>query len=253
MVATTGRSFAADAGSEDERWAPDPALAAARAYTWVTQLVRHAQQVPDQAALRFDGRTVTWSELADRASRVASALARRGVRPGDRVATLMLNHVEHVTALLGASWAGAIAVPVNFRLVGAEVAWILDNSGATALVVDAATAPVAAAAREQVPAEVCLVVGGDPARAGTGAEDFEAAVAAEPELPDAAGAAGVACGRFPYAQVQETDTFLLMYTSGTTGHPKVAMLTHLNLLMQAITSSARTTRASSTWWTARRT
>ncbi|MBL7549215.1 AMP-binding protein [Frankia sp. AgB1.9] len=236
MVATTGRSFAADAGSGDERWAPDPALAAARAYTWVTQLVRHAQQVPDQAALRFDGRTVTWSELADRASRVASALTRRGVRPGDRVATLMLNHVEHVTALLGAIWAGAIAVPVNFRLVGAEVAWILDNSAATALVVDAATAPVAAAAREQVPVEVCLVVGGDPTRAGTGAEDFEAAVAAEPELPDAAGAAGVAGGRFPYAQVQETDTFLLMYTSGTTGHPKGAMLTHLNLLMQAITA-----------------
>src|SRR5262245_21777293 len=67
------------------RWAVDPALEAARTYTWVTQLVRHAHQSPDGVALRFDGRGVTWSELADRASRVAAALVRRGVRPGDRV------------------------------------------------------------------------------------------------------------------------------------------------------------------------
>lgn len=239
MVTTTSRSLPAGPAPEpgdDAGWTTDPALAAARVYTWVTQLVRHAHQTPDQTALRFEGRTVTWKDLADRASRVAAALVRRGVRPGDRVATLMLNHVEHVETLLGAAWAGAIAVPVNFRLVGHEVAWILDDSGAAALVVDAATAPVAAVAREQTPVGVCLVVGGDPARAGRGAEDYAAAVEAEPELPDEAGTAGVAGGRFPYARVQETDTFLLMYTSGTTGHPKGAMLTHLNMLMQGITS-----------------
>jgi acyl-CoA synthetase (AMP-forming)/AMP-acid ligase II len=81
----------------------------------VTQLVRHAHQAPDQTAVRFEGRTVAWKQLADRAARVAAALVRRGVRPGDRVATLMLNHVEHVETLLGIIWAGAIAVPVNLR------------------------------------------------------------------------------------------------------------------------------------------
>ncbi|MDT3442735.1 AMP-binding protein [Pseudofrankia sp. BMG5.37] len=239
MVATTNRTIsgASDvAGAGNGPGAPGPALEAARTYTWVTQLVRHAHQVPDGVALRFDGHGVTWSELADRVSRVAAALTRRGIRPGDRVATLMLNRVEHIETILAAAWAGAVAVPVNFRLVGAEVAWILDNCGAAALVVDEATAPVAAAARARVPVEVCLVVGGDPGRAGAGAEDFETAVAAEPERPDEAGAAGMAGGRFPYAQVRETDTFLIMYTSGTTGNPKGAMLTHLNLLMQAITA-----------------
>jgi len=232
----TSEPGTSEPGTSGRRWMVDPALEAARTYTWVTQLVRHAQQSPDGVALRFDGRAVIWSELADRASRVAAALVRRGVRPGDRVATLMLNRVEHVEAILGAAWAGAIAVPVNFRLVGAEVAWILADCGAAALVADAATAPVAAVARAQAPADVCLVVGGDPARAGTGAEDFEAAVAAEAALPDEAGAAGVAGGRFPYTRVRETDTFLIMYTSGTTGNPKGAMLTHLNMLMQAITA-----------------
>ena len=202
--------------------AVDPALEAARTYTWITQLSRHAHQKPDAVALRFAGRGTTWRELDDRVSRLGAGLADRGVRPGDRVAILMMNAVEYVEATLALNRIGAIAVPVNFRLVAEEVAWILDNCGASGLVVDATLAPLAAAVRGRMPVPLCLVAGGDPAAAGPGAEAYDDVLAS--------GSPGA-----PPTAVTEATTALIMYTSGTTGRPKGAMLSHLNLLMQSIT------------------
>jgi acyl-CoA synthetase (AMP-forming)/AMP-acid ligase II len=199
----------------------DPALAAARAYTLVTQLARHAHQMPDAPAIRYQGRTVTWKQLDDRVARLASALADRGVGHGDRVAIIMLNNIEYMEATLALSRIGAITVPVNFRLVADEIAWILDNAGATGLVVDAMLAPLGKAVRERMPIPLCLVVGDDPETAGPGAEPYEEVLASgDPTRPP--------------ATVSESETVLLMYTSGTTGRPKGAMLSHLNLLMNAL-------------------
>src|SRR4051812_14685478 len=177
---------------------------------WVDHLARHAFRDPDGAAIRFEGRTITWRELHERVGALAAAFARLGVAPGDRVAILMTNRVEFVEATLAANAAGAIAVPVNFRLAPDEVAYVLGDSGARLLV----TEPMLARQARDVP----LLVAGD---------DYEAAItAAEPAAPVA---------------VDERDVALIMYTSGTTGEPKGAMLTHLNLLMQAFTA-IRTSR-----------
>jgi acyl-CoA synthetase (AMP-forming)/AMP-acid ligase II len=122
---------------------------------------------------------------------------------------------------LALSRIGAITVPVNFRLVADEIAWILGDAEATGLVVDAMLAPLAKAVRERMSIPLCLVVGDDPETAGPGAEPYEEVLASgDPSRPPAI--------------VSESETVLLMYTSGTTGRPKGAMLSNLNLLMNAL-------------------
>jgi len=183
----------------------DVALRSRRSH-WVTHVARHAQQQPAAAALRFCGRTTTWSELAGRSHALADALHRRGVRAGDRVALLMTNRPEYVEALLATTALGAIAVPLNFRLTAPELAFILADSGARMLVVD--------------PAMDTLV---DPVlpRLLTG-PDYEAALR-EDGNPH------------PEIDVAEGSPALIMYTSGTTGSPKGAVLSHANLAQQSLT------------------
>src|SRR4051812_20468040 len=177
---------------------------------WVDHLARHAFRDPGGAAIRFEGRSITWSELHQRVGALAAAFAQRGVAPGDRVAVLMTNRPEFVEATLAANAAGAIAVPVNFRLAPEEVAYVLRDSGASLLVTEEPLAGLN-------PGAPSLVAG--------------------PDYEEAIGAGGAA----PDVEIAERDVALIMYTSGTTGAPKGAMLTHLNLLMQTVTA-IRTSR-----------
>ncbi|SDC57379.1 fatty-acyl-CoA synthase [Geodermatophilus telluris] len=188
--------------------APIPTLQG-RGMTAADQLARWARRTPDAWALRFEGGGRTYAEVDERVTRLARVLADRGVGTGDRVAVLGLNSMEVWEAYLAGVRLGAVVVPVNFRLVADEVAYVLADSGATALVVDAALAEVAAKAREQAPdLRTVLTVGGDLE---------EALAAASPEPLD--------------VEVDENSPAFIMYTSGTTGRPKGAVLTHHNLLM----------------------
>jgi len=197
-------------------------LDSARRMSHGEQLARVARRTPDAEALRFEGRSQTFRELDERIDRLADALTTRGIGTGDRVATLMTNRMEVVETYLAVGRLGAVCVPVNFRLVAGEVAHILQDSGTKALVVDEGLAPVAAVARQQVAGVgVCLVTAADPAVAGEGAEAYELALAS-------AMAAG------PRPDVPEHLPAFIMYTSGTTGRPKGAVLTHFNLLMNTM-------------------
>ncbi len=184
------------------------ALALARRMTWTAQLARHARRIPDEVALRWEGRSISWRELDGRTSRLAAGLARRGVARGDRVLVLMVNRPEFLEGVLAISRLGAIAVPVNFRLTVEEVDHIAGDSGAGFVLTDEALAPLARKVRDGV-----LVAG----------PEWEAVLA---EDGDPA----------PVVDVPESEPALIMYTSGTTGRPKGAVLTHLNLLSQAITA-----------------
>ena len=114
---------------------------------WISHIARHAQQKPGAVYLRFQGVSVTWSQLHDRVNAVAAAIAHRGVTAGQRVAIMMTNRPEFLETMFAASALGAIVVPINFRLAPDEVAFILTDSGAELLVVDEATGAAAAAAR----------------------------------------------------------------------------------------------------------
>src|SRR5579863_3932736 len=189
---------------------------------WVNHIVRHAHEKPDAVYLRFQGGSVTWSQLRDRVNGVAAAMASRGVTAGQRVAVMMTNRPEFLETMFAANALGAIAVPINFRLAPDEVAFILTDSGARLLVVDQATGPAAAAARAACRHQIGFVsVGGTD-----GADPWFLA----PDFP-----AGPVAGQPPLVDIPEDSPALIMYASGTTGRPKGAVISHQNLQCQALT------------------
>lgn len=191
-----------------------------RRNNWNNQVARHASMIPDRTALRFQGASITWAALHERIERFADALARRGVGFGDRVLILALNRPEYVEIVLAANALGAIAVPVNFRMTAPEVAFLVRDSGARVVVADAVLAPLAAAVRAETDGlELSVVVGGAA----------EGDVLGYEELIAEDGAAR------PEADIPDDTPALIMYTSGTTGRPKGAVLTHGNMQAQALT------------------
>jgi fatty-acyl-CoA synthase/long-chain acyl-CoA synthetase len=194
----------------------------ARGMTASDQLARLARSRPDAVALRFAGAGLTYAQLDERVSRLANALTDRGVRPGDRVAVLGLNSIELIEAYLAAVRVGGIGVPLNFRLVADEIAYALRDSGATAVVVDTACAEVMTKALEQAPDVLTrLLVGAAPGDV----DSYEDALAAASPI-----------NRQPV--LDEQAPAYIMYTSGTTGRPKGAVLTHFNLMVHAFSSNA---------------
>lgn len=193
----------------------------ARRQNWVNQLERHAMMQPDAPALRFVGNTMTWADLRRRVAALAGALSGRGVGFGDRVMILMLNRTEFVESVLAANMIGAIAVPLNFRLTPTEIAVLVEDCVAHVMLTEAALAPVAIGVRNIQPLLSVIVVAGGSSQASVfGYEDLlnEAGDVHEP------------------VDIPNDSPALIMYTSGTTGRPKGAVLTHANLTGQAMTA-----------------
>ncbi|MDN5794774.1 MAG: long-chain fatty acid--CoA ligase [Intrasporangium sp.] len=188
---------------------------------WVTvQSVRNG----DRAALidATSGAVTTYRDLDASTNRLADALSRKGVRRGDRVAMLTLNSPQMMEIYLAAAKLGAIGVPVNFRLSPREVAYVLGDSGAIVLFSSSNLAATVEAALTESPSvrhHIAIPTAAERA-AGDGG-DYEALLATgSPERV--------------VRDVAETDVCVIMYTSGTTGLPKGAMLTHRNFFYNAI-------------------
>ena len=173
---------------------------------------RHAQMQPHRTALRYQGIDTSWATLDERSRRLAAGLTDLGVQSGDRVALLCLNHPQFVEVVLAANHLGAIAVPLNFRLTPPEVSYVLEDSGAKVLFVDSPLLPSVSSAG----ADLTVIEVGSSAGGPSTYDDL----LGEPIEP---------------GDVPESVTALLMYTSGTTGRPKGAMLSHANLAVQSMT------------------
>ena len=167
-----------------------------------------ASQLPDRPAITEDGRTLSYRELEVQVACIAGALlGRHGFRPGDRVGLFMENCLEFLPALLGIWRAGLTAVPINNKLHPKELAWILDNAGAKLCLMS----PELAAKLSDLEPGTRL-----PTIIATGSRDHAALLSAEP------------ASRLP---ADPSDEAWLFYTSGTTGRPKGAVLTHRNLML----------------------
>jgi acyl-CoA synthetase (AMP-forming)/AMP-acid ligase II len=174
---------------------------------------RAVAQRPQGLALVAGASRLSYAELDLQALRVAHVLASKGVGPGDRVAMLVSNRAEFITTLLAALRLGAIVVPLGTRLQAPEIAYIVGHSGAAVLVHDEALSarlPIA----EQVPT----------LRASITAEEVGRAAAS-----DGWPASGGGQPSSPY-RAEEEAVAAILYTSGTTGKPKGATLTHFNLV-----------------------
>ncbi len=193
----------------------------ARRQNWTNQLARHALMQPDQTALRYLGHTTTWGELDRRVTALAGALQRRGVQFGDRVLVLMLTRTEFIESVLAANRLGAIAVPVNFRMTPPEIAFLVADCEARVVITESVLAPVAVAVRALDPTLSTVIVAGttDDLADLEGYEDLVAEPGPAPVPVD----------------IPDDSPALIMYTSGTTGRPKGAVLTHTNLTGQALT------------------
>ncbi|GAA1886160.1 AMP-binding protein [Williamsia serinedens] len=187
-------------------------------HTWVNQVRMHAIMRPDEFAIRFEGRTVTWRDLESRMSRLAAALDARGVRFGDRVLVLTLNRVEFFETVLAVNALGAIVVPVNFRMAPPEVLHLVTDTTARAIVYEPAFDALVDAVVESPGGAVDLRIRVDGGRGD--AVDYESLVEEGLDLRA--------------VDVPETTPAAIMYTSGTTGRPKGAVLTHINLQAQAM-------------------
>jgi fatty-acyl-CoA synthase len=193
----------------------------ARRQNWTNQLARHALMQPNATAVRFLGHTTTWGELDRRVTAVAGSLSRRGVGFGDRVLILMLNRTEFIESFLAANKLGAIAVPVNFRMTPPEIAFLVSDCQARVMITEAVLANVATSVCGIDPTLETVVVAG----AGTddeviGYDDLISEPGDAPEPVD----------------IPNDSPALIMYTSGTTGRPKGAVLTHNNIAGQAMTN-----------------
>jgi fatty-acyl-CoA synthase len=196
----------------------------ARRQNWTNQLARHALMQPGSTALRHLGRTTTWAQLDRRVNALADALSRRGVARGDRVLILMLNRAEFVESFLAINKRGAIAVPVNFRMTATEIAFLVGDCQAKVVITEAVLARVATAVRDLDPTLATVIV------AGSGSDDdVNDDVLGYEDLLSEPGESA------PPTDIPDDEPALIMYTSGTTGRPKGAVLTHNNLTGQAMT------------------
>ena len=195
----------------------------------------HARISPEKIGANDLERTLTFSEWNSRACRLANALMGIGLKKGDRVCILAYNCVEWLEIYVALSIVGLVAVPINFRLVGPEIRYIIENSEARALVLQDELQETIESVRSDLPIDADkLIVFGAADRRVSG-RSYEALIADARDCR-------------PDIVVTPDDPWALMYTSGTTGKPKGAIRTHrgsaiLSLVTEVELSLARSDAA----------
>ena len=183
-------------------------------------ILRQADLSRGRTAMVFEGESYDYAEFARRARTRAALFREHGVCVGDRIGFLGFNQPAFLETMVAANALGAVFVPLNFRLTGEELAFIIGDAGIHTLVVEPELAPIIDSVKERLPCRAYFSSG----------EDSE-------------GYPSLACLADPMAPLLETvpvgahDTLLIMYTSGTTGLPKGAMLTHGNFVWNNFNAS----------------
>jgi acyl-CoA synthetase (AMP-forming)/AMP-acid ligase II len=172
----------------------------------------NAKKFPNTVALKDKSRNYTYPEVNRRVNQLAHSLLDLGLSKGDKVAVLLENSIEIVEIYLATAKTGLVIVPINFRLVGSEVAYIVDNSDAQAMIVHDEFTPCVDSIKPElknIESNRYIVVG----EKINGYREYEASIKAFSESE-------------PEIKVDPQDTWILIYTSGTTGKPKGVVRSH---------------------------
>ncbi|RLC57782.1 MAG: hypothetical protein DRI30_03660, partial [Chloroflexi bacterium] len=169
-----------------------------------------AREHPDNDFAILDDRHVTYAEALAEVNRVANALVGAGLQTGDRIAVLSKNSIEYIFMFYGASKAGVVIVPLNYRMAGPEWEYMINDAGARMILASAGyvgSINGIKASLGAVSAYIAIDGGAD------GWQDYQAWQKDQPETP-------------PAREITDEHEVYQMYTSGTTGRPKGAVLTH---------------------------
>jgi feruloyl-CoA synthase len=182
----------------------------------VGMLDMNARKFGDKDCLRYNGKSFSFREVKETAERTAAFLQNRGVRKGDKNAIMSQNTPAFVFLFYGAMKTGAVAVPINHKLMPPEVEYILDHSESKMIFFDGSLAPVVG--KLSTPAEKVTMDS-----AAEGFEQFESLLEK--------------AGEFDPVKVSDDDLAEILYTSGTTGKPKGCLHTHRSVIMAGTTGA----------------
>jgi acyl-CoA synthetase (AMP-forming)/AMP-acid ligase II len=172
----------------------------------------NAKKFPETVMLKDSQRSFTYPEVNKRVNQLAHSLLSLGLSKGDKVAVLLENSIEIIEVFLATAKTGIIIVPINFRLVSAEVEYIAENSDAKAFIVhDEFTATV-----DPIRANLTNIAADNYIAVGQAVEGYRSYDAFIADAPDSE----------PDIEVGPEDTWILIYTSGTTGKPKGVVRSH---------------------------
>lgn len=170
-------------------------------------------------AIIFENRSWTFKELNERVNRMCNVLMKMGVQKNDRVALMFFNSIHFVESYFAAIKIGAIVVPVNFRFVGREIEYVINDSGAKVFLFGEEFHEVISQIRSDLSGVVAFITVNSQDRSAM--LDYEELIGAERAIE-------------PNVDIKEEDPCQILYTSGTTGRPKGAVLTNENILWSLV-------------------
>jgi fatty-acyl-CoA synthase len=202
----------------------------------ITAIFRHGRSVfGESEVVTFEGescRRASFATVAERADKLAAALARLGIREGDRVGTFAWNTQEHLEAYLAVPSMGAVLHTLNLRLFPEQLTYIVNHAEDRVILVDATVIPLLArVASELKTVEQFVVIGsGDAGALGANVLSYEELLAAE-------------SGGYDYPEIDERSAAAMCYTSGTTGNPKGVVYSHRSTYLHSMAATSGTTFA----------